>query len=191
MQGLESGSACLPTAMRMRQAPPNQVRFRVPNLIRATEDALLIAQDDLREPDSSVTGCSAQTHEPGSPYSGEPGSFPHEGPVARALGKSLVVEKLVATALDVRLDVVPRVVAFVVRVPSLLDVSLDVLARLVSILDLLDELLALLIRHLRCLLLDTRGFAEVDHMTCALTEIFHPHLKNTSRAAKLLRCVAA
>ena len=64
-----------------RQAPPNQVRFGVPaaqrqdpNLIRATEESRLIAQDDLREPDSSVSGRSPQTHEPGSPYSGEPGS---------------------------------------------------------------------------------------------------------------------
>jgi hypothetical protein len=33
---LESGSACLSPALRMRRAPPNQVR--VPNLIRATGD---------------------------------------------------------------------------------------------------------------------------------------------------------
>jgi hypothetical protein len=37
----------------MRRAPPNQVRFGVPNLIRATGDSRLLASCDLREPDSS------------------------------------------------------------------------------------------------------------------------------------------
>jgi hypothetical protein len=38
----------------MLQALPNQVRFGVPNLIRATEDSWPVASRDLREPDSSV-----------------------------------------------------------------------------------------------------------------------------------------
>src|SRR5258705_5754422 len=50
----------------MRQAPPNQVRLSVPNLIRATGVSRPVASRDLREPDSSVSGRTAQTHEPGS-----------------------------------------------------------------------------------------------------------------------------
>jgi hypothetical protein len=44
----------MPQAVRTRQAPPNQVRVGVPNLIRATGDSRLAASRDLREPDSSV-----------------------------------------------------------------------------------------------------------------------------------------
>jgi hypothetical protein len=51
----------MPAAARMRQAPPNQVRLGVPNLIRATRDSRSIASRDLREPDSSVSGRSTQT----------------------------------------------------------------------------------------------------------------------------------
>jgi hypothetical protein len=38
-----------------RQVPPNQVRFGVPNLIRATEDTRPVTSRDLREPDSGVS----------------------------------------------------------------------------------------------------------------------------------------
>jgi len=38
-----------------RQAPPNQVRFGVSNLIRAAGDSRPVASRDLREPDSGVS----------------------------------------------------------------------------------------------------------------------------------------
>jgi hypothetical protein len=42
------------TGHSTRQAPPNQVRFGVPNLIRATGDGRPVPSRDLREPDSIV-----------------------------------------------------------------------------------------------------------------------------------------
>jgi len=56
----------------MRQAPPNQVRLSAPNLIRAAGEGRPVASRDLREPDSSVSGCPAQGLESGSACASPP-----------------------------------------------------------------------------------------------------------------------